>query len=103
VARQTTVHQPQEPPIATRRIKALPQPAPTPTTAPTLRRETLRDGLSEVMSHLKNRRADLIDEGFIADYVALDWLEWHGGTLRATEVGDNICRQLAHRQPPRDR
>jgi hypothetical protein len=64
---------------------------------PLLRREVLREGLPEVVKHLKERRADLIAEGFIDDYVALDWLEWRGGGLQVTTVGRNICEQIASR------
>jgi hypothetical protein len=66
------------------------------TNALQLRREALRDGLQRAVDHLKARRADLIGDGFIADYVALDWLEWHGGNLRLTVIGGNVCRQLAY-------
>lgn len=64
---------------------------------PLLRREALREGLQRAVEHLKAHRADLIGDGFIADYVALDWLEWHGGSLRLTVVGGNVCRQVALR------
>jgi hypothetical protein len=46
---------------------------------------------------LYRRRADLVSEGSIEDYVALDWLEWNGGTLRLTAVGENICQQMRDR------
>jgi len=36
------------------------------------------------MQLLNGRQADQVDDGFIADYLALDWLEWNGGTLRLT-------------------
>ena len=34
----------------------------------------------------------------VEEYVALDWLEWNGGSLRLTAVGENVCKQLAGRQ-----
>ena len=58
-----------------------------------LRREALQNGLQEAVDLLKSRRADLIGDGFIDDYVALNWLEWHGGNLRLTVVGGNVCKQ----------
>ena len=57
--------------------------------------EALRGRLLECVQLLKARRARDIPEGFIDDYVALSWLEWHGGTLRLTTVGENIARQVA--------
>ncbi|WP_428420836.1 hypothetical protein [Methylibium sp.] len=65
------------------------------TVRPDSRSEMLRDGLRQTVDHLKQRRADLIDAGVIADYVALNWLEWHGGSLRLTIVGGNVCKQMA--------
>ncbi len=74
-----------------------PQAAAVSIALPLLRREVLREGLQRAVEHLKAHRADLIGDGFIADYVALDWLEWHGGSLRLTVVGGNVCRQVALR------
>lgn len=62
---------------------------------PDPRRELLRDGLRQTVDYLKQRRADLIDDRAIAEYVALNWLEWHGGSLRLTIVGGNVCKQMA--------
>jgi hypothetical protein len=64
---------------------------------PTLRRELLRDNLLGTVDLLKRRRAGDIAEGYIDDYVALNWLEWHGGGLRLTTTGDNVCQQLIAR------
>ncbi|HET7793920.1 MAG TPA: hypothetical protein VFL64_11105 [Rhizobacter sp.] len=58
------------------------------------RREALRESLLSTVDLLGRRRACEIDAGFIADYVTLDWLEWHGGSLRLTATGENICKQL---------
>lgn len=58
------------------------------------RREALRDGLPATIKLLEHRRAAEIADGYIEDYVALSWLEWHGGALRITTTGENICRQL---------
>jgi hypothetical protein len=62
--------------------------------SPVLRRDELRRELLATVELLERRRADLVPEGFIADYVALDWLEWNGGTLRITLTGRNICKQV---------
>lgn len=43
------------------------------------------------------RRADLISEGFVADYVALHWLEWNGGAPRLTVTGNDMCEQVRAR------
>jgi hypothetical protein len=59
-----------------------------------LRRHALREVLLESVDKLHRRRASEIPEGFIDDYVSLNWLEWHGGSLRVTTVGQNLCSQL---------
>ncbi|RTL42182.1 MAG: hypothetical protein EKK53_12180 [Burkholderiales bacterium] len=59
------------------------------------RRDTLRDELLATVDLLKRRRAAEIDEGYIEDYIALHWMEWHGGSLRLTTTGENVCKHLA--------
>lgn len=59
------------------------------------RRDTLRDELLATVDLLKRRRAAEIDESYIEDYVALHWMEWHGGSLRLTTTGENVCKHLA--------
>jgi hypothetical protein len=66
---------------------------------PTSRREQLRSELLTTVDLLYQRRADLITDGFIEDYVAFDWLEWNGGALRLTAVGKNMCQQMRDRLP----
>lgn len=61
---------------------------------PALRRETLQDALLASVDLLRRRRASDIPEGYIDDYVTLRWLEWHGGGLRVTTVGENICSRI---------
>ncbi len=61
------------------------------------RREQLRLELLTTVDSLQRRRADLVSEGFIEDYVALHWLEWNGGALRLTVTGANMCQQLRAR------
>lgn len=61
----------------------------------TSRRDTLRDELLATVDLLKKRRAAEIDQGYIEDYIALHWMEWHGGSLRLTTTGENVCKHLA--------
>jgi hypothetical protein len=67
---------------------------------PALRRELLRDELPLSIDMLRRRRCSEIAPGFIDDYVALNWMEWHGGGLRVTVVGENVCRQVVDRLLP---
>lgn len=60
---------------------------------PPVLRDVLRTKLPEVAQLIKTRRADLIPPHDIAQYLTLDWLEWHGGSLRLTQVGRNVCDQ----------
>jgi hypothetical protein len=64
---------------------------------PVSRREQLRLELLTTVDSLRRRRADLVSEGFIEDYVALHWLEWNGGALRLTVTGTNMCEQMRAR------
>lgn len=59
-----------------------------------LRTAQLRDALEASIDALYRRRASEIPEGYLDDYVSLDWLEWNGGTLRLTTLGENIRLQL---------
>ncbi|MDR7271480.1 hypothetical protein J2X20_004148 [Pelomonas saccharophila] len=61
---------------------------------PDTRRDALRDGLLATVDLLKRRRAAEIAETAIDGYVALHWLEWHGGSLRLTTTGENMCKHL---------
>jgi len=63
-------------------------------TLPVSRRDQLRSQLLATVDSLHRRRADLVSEAIIAEYVALHWLEWNGGTLRLTVTGGNICEQM---------
>jgi hypothetical protein len=66
------------------------------------RHEVLRDALLETVDLLQRRRADLIDETYIDNYVALGWLEWHGGQLRLSPLGSTICMQMSEQLSPLD-
>lgn len=80
-------------PTATRATKRATKAAPPmPITS---RRDALRDELLATVELLKRRRAAEIDESYIADYVALHWMEWHGGSLRLTTTGENVCKHMS--------
>ena len=64
---------------------------------PVSRREQLRLELLATVDSLHRRRADLVSDGFVEDYVALHWLEWNGGALRLTVTGTNMCEQMRAR------
>lgn len=57
------------------------------------RRERLRRALPATVELLQGRQADRIDDSDIEAYVSLNWLEWHGGGLRLTITGRNVCAQ----------
>jgi hypothetical protein len=61
------------------------------------RRDQLQLELLTTVDSLRRCRADLVGEAFIADYVALHWLEWNGGALRLTVTGSNMCDQMRAR------
>lgn len=58
------------------------------------RRERLRRTLPATVELLQQRQADRIDDNDIEAYVQLNWLEWHGGGLRLTITGRNVCAQI---------
>jgi hypothetical protein len=58
-------------------------------------RERLRQALPATVDLLTQRQADRIDDKDIDAYVKLNWLEWHGGGLRLTITGRNVCAQMA--------
>lgn len=62
--------------------------------SPTADRERLRQALPATVDRLLHRQADQIDDNDIDAYVKLNWLEWHGGGLRLTITGRNVCAQL---------
>ena len=62
-------------------------------------REALRDAWLASVDLLYRRRAGEIPVGYIDSYVTLNWMEWHGGGLRVTPLGENICAQLTGRRP----
>ncbi len=59
-----------------------------------LPRETLKGALLNTVSLIERRRCSEIADGLIDGYVALNWMEWNGGSLRLTVTGQNVRRQL---------
>ncbi len=71
--------------------------------APADRRDALIASLVLAVDLLKRREAKLIGDELIAELVALDWIEWNGGSLRLTAVGQNLWREAVRvAQPPID-
>ena len=64
---------------------------------PPARQLALRTALPATVALLQQHRAGEIAETDIDDYVSMNWLEWNGGSLRLTVVGDNVCKQLRAR------
>ena len=64
-----------------------------PTREPVDRKERLRLALPAAAELLRTRQAGLIEASEIEEFVALNWLEWHGGSLRLTVTGSNVCSQ----------
>lgn len=62
------------------------------------REAVLRGALLATRDMLGRRRAAEIPEGYIDGYLGLKWMEWQGGALRLTTVGENICRRLLAQQ-----
>lgn len=62
-----------------------------------LRGERLRDELLASVEALECQRADLLPDGFLADYLALRWLELRDGIPSLTSIGTRICAVLRER------
>lgn len=50
--------------------------------------------LPTTVHQLWRRRAGDVPEGFLDDYVTLQWMVWNGGTLQLTDTGRNVLRLL---------
>lgn len=57
-------------------------------------REVLMGALLNTATLIERRRCSEIEEGLIDSYVALNWLEWNGGSLRLTVTGQNMRKQM---------
>ncbi len=55
-------------------------------TAPTITQSTC-EAFEAAADALLLRRADRIQDRDIDDFVALGWMDWHGGSLRITPLG----------------
>lgn len=56
--------------------------------------ELLRERLLDVVETLRRRRAGTLSEADLDDYVSLGWLQWHGGGLRPTVMGQALIQRL---------
>ena len=65
-----------------------------PAALPQFRRQLLRDSLLPTVELLEQRDVGQVGNGFIADYLALDWLRWDGGSLQLTVTGKDVCDQV---------
>ena len=63
------------------------------------RKERLRQALPAAVELLRTRQAGLIAPREIEEYIALNWLEWHGGSLRLTVTGSNVARKAGPADP----
>jgi hypothetical protein len=59
-----------------------------------LPRQTLKEALLSTAELVERRRCSEIADGLIDGYVALNWMEWNGGSLRLTVTGQNVRKQL---------
>jgi hypothetical protein len=57
------------------------------------RKERLRQALPAAAELLRTRQAGLIAPREIEEFIALNWLEWHGGSLKLTVTGSNVVSQ----------
>ena len=57
------------------------------------RRERLRQALPAAAELLRTRQAGLIAAREIEEFITLNWLEWHGGSLKLTVTGSNVVSQ----------
>ena len=71
--------------------KGIPQASPKEDAAE--RKERLRQALPAAVELLRTRQAGQIAAADIEEFVALNWLEWHGGSLRLTVTGSNVVSQ----------
>ena len=57
------------------------------------RKERLRQALPAAAELLRTRQAGLIAAKEIEEFISLNWLEWHGGSLKLTVTGSNVVSQ----------
>jgi hypothetical protein len=73
--------------------------AASPARSATVSQDVLRQALLATVDMLHRRRASDIPTGYIDAYVDLHWLQWHGGGLKLTITGQNVCDQLSRGMP----
>ena len=59
--------------------------------------ERICDTFVSAADALLRRRANLIAENDIDDFVALGWMDWHGGSLRITPLGQMALSRIRTR------
>ena len=59
--------------------------------------ERLCEAFAEAAEALTVRRASRIPEQATNDFVALDWMDWHGGSLRITPLGHMALNRIRNR------
>ncbi len=64
---------------------------------PTLATQPVCDAFVSAARLLQAGRAGEIDESELADFVALEWMAWHQGTLRMTALGRMALARLRPR------
>lgn len=69
-------------------------PSMVPNWRPLFRRERLKLAFPEAMSLIRRDRASRVESGFIADYLALNWLVRTATSFQITPAGTSVCHQL---------
>ena len=64
--------------------------------APTITEQTC-DAFASAADALLLRRANRIPEGDIDNFAALGWMDWHGGSLRVTPLGQMALLRIRTR------
>ena len=64
--------------------------------APTITEQTC-EAFASAADALLLRRANRIPESDIEDFVALGWMDWHGGSLRVTPLGQMALLRIRAR------
>ncbi len=59
--------------------------------------EEICDAFVSASDALLRRRANLIANSDIEDFVALGWMDWHGGSLRITPLGQMALLRIRTR------
>ena len=68
--------------------------AANPPQRPWSRHELLTLGFPLAMTLIRRNHADEVEQGFIADYLALSWLVRAGDGFQITDSGTSVCVQV---------